>query len=279
MQKIFKSLYRSLFVMIVVHDGVEHAGFMSFMVLLSLFPFLVFFFAFTGFFGESQLGRELVAFLIDNLPANAIASIKTRIIEIVETPPPSLMNLAIIGTIWTSSSFVEGLRTILNRIYHISSPPPYLWRRFLSIILFLVITILLYISTIMLIIVPTALMEIPSVVGIVNSFSPIWGYIHYFLIFITMLFIVAALYYILPNAKITFIEVLPGAVVTVILWLFSGYLLTKYLVYYTQLNIVYGSIASIIITLIFFFIINFLFIYGAAFNYEYMRKNNGEAAC
>ena len=89
----------------------------------------------------------------------------------------------------------------------------------------------------------------------------------YALIFVSLFLSVCALYYIIPNAKLRFAEVVPGAFLTIILWAISGYLLSTYIVYYNQLNIVYGSLGSIIVTLIFFYIVNMIFIIGAEFNY------------
>jgi membrane protein len=266
------TLYKAIF-RTVDHDGVEHAGYMSFMVLFSLFPFLVFFFAFTSFIGASELGQELITILIENLPQNATEAITPRIMEIVQTPPERLMTLAIIGAIWTSSSFVEGLRTILNRIYEVSTPPTYLWRRFLSIMQFLSISIGLTLILFLLIIIPAGLEKVPAYASLVEKFHPIWGIVRYFAVLFFSFLTVCYLYYILPNIEdLKFRDVIPGAFITLALWFLSGAVLSKYLVYYTKLSLIYGSIGSIIATLLFFFVINMLFIYGAEFNYLYNKR-------
>ena len=48
------------------HDGIEHSGYMSFMVLLSIFPFFIFILAFTGFFGASELGEKFIQLALEN---------------------------------------------------------------------------------------------------------------------------------------------------------------------------------------------------------------------
>jgi membrane protein len=272
MQILIKTLYKAIFKTI-DHDGVEHAGYMSFMVLFSLFPFLVFFFAFTSFLGASELGQKLIEILIEHLPQDATEAIAPRILEIVQTPPERLMTLAIIGAIWTSSSFVEGLRTILNRIYEVSTPPTYLWRRFMSIIQFLSISIGLTLVLFLLIIIPVGLNKIPAYVTLVSKLHPIWSVARYFAILFFSFLTVCYLYYILPNIDgLKFRNVAPGALITVALWSLSGEVLSKYLVFYTKLSLIYGSIGSIISTLLFFFVTNMLFIYGAEFNYLYNKR-------
>jgi membrane protein len=254
------------------HDGIEHSGYMSFMMLVSIFPFFIFILAFTSFFGASELGEKFIALALENMPSHSIDSIRSRIDELIKSPPQGLLTLAIFGTLWTASSFVECLRTILNRVYEIKSPPNYIFRRLLSIIQFLGISTVISIAMLLLILIPIGLNKIPQIVKLIDEYAFIIAVSRYSLIFISLLFSVCSLYYVIPNAKLKFLEVIPGAVLTVLLWSVSGYLLSKYIVYYRQLSVIYGSLGSIIVTLIFFYIVNMIFIIGAEFNYL-MRSN------
>lgn len=265
-------LYKSVENM-VNHDGIEHSGYMSFMMLVSIFPFFIFILAFTSFFGVSELGEKFIALALENMPQHSIDSIRSRIDELSKSPPQGLLTLAIFGTLWTASSFVECLRTILNRVYEITSPPNYILRRLLSIMQFLVISSLISLAMLALIIIPIGLEKIPPIRQLINQYVFIIEISRYSLIFLSLLFSVCSLYYIIPNAKLRLIEVIPGAILTIILWALSGHLLSKYIIYYRQLSIVYGSLGSIIVTLMFFYIVNLIFIIGAEFNYLVMKKD------
>jgi membrane protein len=266
MKKILLCLYKAAFKTI-NDDGVEHSGYMSFMVLLSIFPFLVFFLALTSFIGASNIGENFIQLILQNLPEKLIDTVKIRVEELADTPPQRLLTLAIIGSIWTASSFVECLRTILNRVNAIKSPPPYIMRRLLSILQFFLISIVITFTVFLFIIIPIGLTKIPGMSDLVSNYVGYINIIRYSVVLFILFFGASALYYIIPNAKMTFKEVAPGAALTVILWVISGYLLSKYIIYYNQLTIVYGSLGSIILTLLFFYIINMIFIYGAEFNY------------
>ncbi|AVP87477.1 ribonuclease BN [Candidatus Phycorickettsia trachydisci] len=195
-------------------------------------------------------------------------------------PPQQLMTLAIIGGVWTASSFVEALRTILNRIYKIHSPPHYIFRRTLSIIQFLFIVIFLFLGMMILVVLPIVLNNLfnlsmsvnhdlsRSVIHALNKMSFIWIYVRSILVYVFLFLSSSTLYYIIPNVKIKFKEVLPGASLVVVLWAISGRIFSKYITYYSQLDLVYGSLANIIITMIFFYVNNIIFIYGAEFNYH-----------
>jgi len=276
MKKIIVNLYQAI-VKMIDHDGIEHSGYMSFMVLLSIFPFFIFILAFTGFFGASELGEKFIQLALENMPAQSIDSIRSRVKELMTTPPQGLLTLAIVGSLWTSSSFVECLRTILNRVYEIKSPPNYFLRRMLSIAQFLFISTMISLAMLLLIIIPIGLQKLPSFMKMIEDYKTILNFSRYFLVFLCLFITVCSLYYLIPNVKLKFSEVIPGAFLSVLLWVLSGYLLSTYLVYYNQLNIIYGSLGSIIVTLIFFYIVNMIFILGAEFNYLMRHNTNGNS--
>ena len=168
MKKIIINLYQAI-VKMIDHDGIEHSGYMSFMVLLSIFPFFIFILAFTGFFGASELGEKFIQLALENMPAQSIDSIRSRVKELMTTPPQGLLTLAIVGRLWTSSSFVECLRTILNRVYEIKSPPNYFLRRMLSIAQFLFISTMISLAMLLLIIIPIGLQKLPSFMKMIEK--------------------------------------------------------------------------------------------------------------
>jgi membrane protein len=249
------------------HDGIEHAGYMAFLSLLALFPFLVFLVAVTGFFGASEIGVKLSYILMNNLPTNVSAFLEPRIAEITSGPPQGLMTLAIVGAIWTASSSVEGWRTILNRIYHISTPPAYILRRLLSIAQFLLLTLFILLAIFLLILAPIMWDKICELLNIATILNPLWNKIRYLIVLFSLWFFAATLYYMIPNVKLKFRSVISGSILAMILWTISAMLLSAYISKFKQVNLIYGSLGGIIITLVFFYIINMIFIYGAEFNY------------
>lgn len=251
------------------HDGVEHAGYLSFLGILSIFPFLVLFISLAGIFGGTVLGEKFVGILFDNMPDAVAIALRPRMNEIISGPPQGLLTVAIIGAIWTASSSVEGLRTIFNRAYRVSTPPSYILRRLLSIGQFLVITFLLLSSMFVIIITPL-LFDIVLELFNLNYFYD------YGRLFIKLRFLftsviifcaVSLLYYVIPNLKQKWINVCPGALIVVFLWSFVGSLFSLYLENFDQVNLIYGSLASFIIALLFFYIVAMILIFGAEFNY------------
>ena len=86
-----------------------------------------------------------------------------------------------------------------------------------------------------------------------------------------LLLMISNMYYALPNIKQSAASVLPGACITLALWYGAAWLLTTYLSEFTQVNLIYGSLGSFIAALLFFYVINVIFIFGAEFNYLLMK--------
>lgn len=265
------------------HDGVEHAGYMAFLALLSLFPSVIFFLICTKLIGASQIGEALVAWLLNNLPYNTTGAIRPHIEHLRRVPAQSLMGLALVGGVWTSSSFIEGVRTILNRIYEVRTPPRYLMRRLLSFVQFLLIGVSIFFTitflvimpamvNLYLIIMPGTLEKVPALNSAITFMSPAWQHLAYVIGFFVLFMMTSLIYYIVPNVKLSLTKVLPGAMVTVFLWIIAGRLLSSWVVYYSQLSLIYGSLGSIIVVLMLFYISNLIFIYGAELNYLLSKK-------
>jgi membrane protein len=197
---------------------------------------------------------------------------RPRIEEIVSGPPQGLFTLAVLATIWTASSMVEGTRTILNRAYHVSTPPAYIWRRLLSIAQFLLMTIATFIAMSFLVVVPVLWKAIEKILELPHDMlSSYWTYIRYGISIFVLAMVVAGSYHILPNIKQRFSAVLPGTFVVIVLWALFALGFAAYLQSFRQVNFIYGSLEGIIVALLFFYISSIIYIFGAELNYQIER--------
>ncbi|APR98506.1 YihY/virulence factor BrkB family protein [Wolbachia endosymbiont of Folsomia candida] len=253
-------LYRAL-IDTIYNDGIEHAGYLSFLLLLSIFPFLIVLIAlgstFANFLDQYNIGW---VFIIDNMPQDILASLMPRIREIISGPPQSLLTLAIVGSVWTASSTVEGFRTILNKAYKVPvSPHTYIWRRVLSILQFLVVTLIITLTIVFSTLAPML---------VDFSYQGI-SYTKYLLVEFVLFTVVSWLYFMLPNIKQNVSDVFPGSCVAVVLWTISASAFKQYLkTSFDQLNLIYGSLGGVVVSLLFFYMLSLIFIYGAKFNFQ-----------
>lgn len=267
------------------HDGVEHAGYIAFLCMLSIFPIFIFFTAtivtfsnkyLEGVSGESIL-HIITSILAESDFSNLIIALQPRIVEITSTPPQSFLGLAILSVIWTASSLFEGLRTIMNRAYRVSNPPSYILRRALSIVQFIFFTFIVMMIIFSIKLLPIILGWILVLLEDVKEYSFITSFLtiflkltdsfSHFIGFGIYFLLLSYIYYLIPNKTHSLRETFPGTFNTIIFWFLSNKCFQFYLSTFQQINIVYGSVAGIIIALLYFYICSLIFIYGAELNH------------
>jgi membrane protein len=255
------------------HDGIEHAGYLAFLSLLGIFPFLVLIVSIAGFLGQSAIGADFVQLMESILPHDVYIALEPRIHEIISGPPQGLLTLAILGAIWTASSGLEGLRTILNRAYHVGNPPAYILRRLLSILQLLVLTAFVVIGMFLLLLTPRVWAGFEAYIGIAFNLSEAWENLRLLISSGLLLFVACVAYYAIPNVRQRLRSVLPGALMSVTLWIGAAYGFTQYLTNFNQVSLIYGSLGGIIAALLFFYLMALIFIFGAEFNYALMKAS------
>lgn len=252
-------------------DGIEHAGYLAFLSILAVFPFLIFLISIIGFFSSSDSGILFIKDILHSLPKEIVKALLPRINEIILGPPQQFLTIAIFGVIWTASSSVEGCRTILNRAYRVTSPPPYILRRLISILEFFVITFLVILGIFTFVIIPRFLKNFTDKFEILSQINFDFLYLRQIAILLLLFTSTSILYYALPSVKQKFTKTFPGAILAVTLWVFLEKLFIFYLKTFHQVNFVYGSLAGVIIALMFFYLVSLVFIIGAEFNYNFYR--------
>lgn len=252
--------------------GFEVAGYLTFLALLALFPYLVLMVSAMGLVGQGEAGSALINLLLEHLPADAVQTIRPRIEEIISGPPQSILTFSILGALWTSSSAVEGVRGMLNRAYRVRKPPAYLSRRLTSIVQVFVLTVLILTLILVFVFLPIAIRSLEHFTGLAipieldvflsTYFKPIAA--------LMLLGLISTFYYVLPNIKQSLLAVVPGALLVVVLWVTGALIVSFYLNDFSNMTLIYGSLSGFIATLIFFYVMNVIFIYGAEFNHELM---------
>jgi len=255
------------------NDGFEHAGYIAFLSMLALFPFVIFFTFILGLIGQTAMGLHLTNTILGSFPKDIGNTISPIIKQITTDPSFGILSLAFLSIIWTASSFVEGLRTILNKIYRVQERPRYIFRRFLSILEFFFITSVIISTIFGFIIIPQIVRKINEILaGNDNNVVILWIKIRGVITYLILFLMISLIYYLIPNKKQKMEFIFPGALITLIGWIISGKLFVVYLKHFNQFNIIYGSLGGVIISLIFFYISSAIFIYGAEFNYYFGER-------
>jgi membrane protein len=257
--------------------GLENAGYIAFTGLLALFPFLIFLAALAGFLGETEAADTFVRNMFEFVPDDVAETLRPAISEVLSARRGGLLTFGILITIWLSSNGIEALRTGLNRAYGVGEWRPIWWRRLQAILFVIVGAFALFLVSLSVLLGPVVWVVLGAVAYLHISEST-WALALRTLVAVTVLFgALLLLHRYLPNSRQRLRDILPGVVVTVALWIVGALLFSLYLGTLADYSVTYGSLGGVIITLVFFYLIGLIFLYGAELNAAWIRYRQGKA--
>jgi membrane protein len=246
--------------------GMTYAGHIAFMTLFSLFPFLIFLFTLAGELGQTEAARDFVNMSLNALPIEVRQAIEPAIESVISTRRTGLMTLSILTALWAVSSGIEALREALNKAYGVEDSRPIWLCRLQSLAFTIIFSISIIVVTLMLVIGPVVWSYIQPHLKVPWQWGWFYEAVRYVVAIGLLYLVVALLYRWLPSRHLPRREVLPGAAVTVLLWLALASLFSLYLQNLGRFSVTYGSLGGIVITLMFFYLSALIFVFGAEIN-------------
>ena len=259
----------------VADEAIPLAGNIAFRLMFSIFPFLIFLTAMAGFFGSEEWVEHTLQILLSVAPDKVVAPIAREIRSILTVPRVDFLSLGAALTVWSAMAGVDSVRVCLNRAYDVTETRPTWWLYFLSIsgvigsaISFLVLSLLVLVFPIIVRVVTDFAGTFPASLATVEQ----WRYP---LAVLVMLLIVHAAHRILPNKRLSFINVLPGVLFTVLCWMIMAYAFGIWLTRFNSFTSTYASLSGIFIIMFFIYLAALFLIAGGELNrvLELVRQN------
>jgi membrane protein len=251
----------------VYSDGFIHAGNLAYLALVTVFPFVIVAAAVARVFGQSEGGLNTVVALLNTMPPDVAEVLRKPIADVLQARSGSLLWLGALVGLWTTGSFIETIRDIIRRAYGVPYSAPF-WEYRLSsmgLIVGSVIMILIAFSASILL---SSLQEfitrmIPGADEVVGLFT--------LLRVVPGLVLFGALYLVIRSLtprryRRSKCPKWPGAAFVTIWWIGTASLLPVALSSLGGYDLTYGSLAGVIIALVFFFVIGLGVTIGAQLN-------------
>ncbi|HJU03810.1 MAG TPA: YihY/virulence factor BrkB family protein [Nitrospiraceae bacterium] len=241
---------------------------LAYYFLLALFPALLFLTALIGLLPIQSIMPELMAYLRNILPGDALSLVEKYLQQVVQGSGGDILSVGLLGALWASSSGVTAIMDSLNAVYNAEETRP-LWKVRLTAIamtiglagfIILSITLVLYgehIGT-----------WVASRVGMGDLFALSWTVLQWPVIVALMLFAVAVIYYFSPNVEQDWRWVTPGSVFAVLMWLIVSLGFKLYVENFGNYNAAYGSIAGVIVLMLWFYLSGAVLLLGGEINAE-----------
>lgn len=237
---------------------------LAYFFLLSLFPFLLFLVTLLGYLPIDE--DYLLRFFEIYVPTEILTLIENNLTKITNRQNGSLLSIGLIGTLWSASNGVNAITRAFNFAYRVEENRSFLTARLIAI--GLTIAMIVIISTALLLPVFGELIAAYffSFLGMSESFLMIWNILRWIASSFVFFIVFIALYKLAPNLSLSFRETVWGAIFATISWQLVSLIFSYYVSSIGNYSATYGSLGTIIILMIWFYISGMIMLTGGVIN-------------
>jgi membrane protein len=258
-------------------DGWSMASHLAISALMALFPFLIFATTLASFLGAEAFAETAVHLVFDTWPEQIAEPISREVVSVLTVQRGDLLTYGAVLAAFFASNGVESLRTSLNRAYRVIDKRSFWWRRGQSLLFVVLATIGFVIISVLLVFAPLLVRllvsNFPAIQPYLGTIT-IWRYVIASLVIVLGLF---AVHYWLPAGRRRIRDLLPGIVFTLVGWVIGSSMFATYLDNFSSYVSTYAGLASIMIAVVFLYIISMVFILGGELNAAITRYTEARA--
>lgn len=256
----FKQLYKKI-----QHDDVQGlSAQLAFYLILSFFPFLIFIMTIIGYASISI--KDKIKYLEEVMPAEAVTIIEEIVNEVSDGRSQALLSFGMLATLWTASRGINAIIKGLNRAYDIGESRVFWKVRGISLLVTLGIGLVILLSALLLVFGTWLRTKIIKMMDLPEGLYQLMSSLQYAVPVVIMFIVFSLLYWIAPNRRISFKEVLPGAAFTTISWILTSVLFSLYVNQFGDFSKTYGSLGGVTILLIWLYISSVVLLVGGEIN-------------
>lgn len=264
-----------------MHDQcMDQAAALTYYSVLAIFPALVAVVSLLGVFGQGEKTVDTILELVRSLGQPGAAQLLEEPIRSMVTAQAAGFGLAIgvLGALWSASGYVGAFGRAMNRVYEIDEGRP-IWKlRPLQLLLTLVCVLMVALVLVALIVSGPVAQALGDTLGLGGTAVTIWNVAKWPVMLAVVVVIVALLYYATPNIRqprMRWISV--GAGIAILVWLVMSILFGFYVANFGSYNKTYGSLAGVVVFLLWLWLTNVALLFGAEVDSELERVRQLEA--
>lgn len=256
----------------------DWAAALTYYGILAIFPALLALVSIVGLLSTSSIQS-----LIDNLGSiapGAARDVLTNALEQLEHNRGGAVGALVVGIVlalWSASGYIAAFMRASNAVYDIGEGRP-AWKTLPTRFgITVVVVILLAALAVGVVFTGNLARKAGDVLGVGDTAVTVWNFAKWPVMALLFLLIVALLYWASPNVRRPFRWVTPGGVVALVIWVVASVLFALYVAHFGSYNKTYGSLAAVIIFLVWMWISNVAILLGLELNAELERARAIEA--
>jgi membrane protein len=258
-------------------DGWSMGSHLAISALMALFPFLIFATTLASFLGAEAFAETAVHLVFDTWPDQIAEPIAREVVNVLTVQRGDLLTFGVVLAAFFASNGIEALRTSLNRAYRVTETRSLIYRRIQSLAFVVIATIAFVVISVLLVFAPLiarlAKAQFDWIEPYMGTFT-LWRYVIASAVIVLGLI---AVHFWLPDGRRRFVDIVPGIIFTLIGWLAGSTIFATYLDNFSSYVTTYAGLASIMVAVVFLYIMSLIFILGGEFNAAIKRYLDARA--
>jgi membrane protein len=258
----------------------DWAAALTYYGLLSLFPALIAMVSLIGIFGDPKTTTMKLTEIITEIgPSSGAETFEGPIKSITENQSAAgfAFVFGLAAALWSASGYVGAFTRASNIIYETPEGRPFWKLRPLQIGVTLAMIIMMALLAIGLVLTGPVVEAVANPIGLSSTAVDVWNIAKWPVMAAIFVLMVDLLYYTTPNVKLRgFKWVTPGAILAIVVWAIASALFAFYVANFSSYDKTYGTLAGLVVLLLWFWITNLAILFGHQMNAERERSTEIE---
>lgn len=256
-------------------DCMGMAAQIAYYMLLSTFPFLIFILALLS---ALPVGRSLEPLILnalsDQMPLEAANFVVDAVLHILPKQSGGLTAMGALVALWSGSMAIGAMITTINRAYNLRPRRNLLHQKLLAIGLTLSLSAILLVSAGIVLVGPRVTQALFQSLQISSPGNSLWTDLRLVIAGVLAFAAVGLLYYYAPEAHQKLWHTVPGTLTATLLWLLANSGFRLFVRNFGNYNATYGSLAALVILMLWYWLTGFIFLLGAEINALKLRMDH-----
>ncbi|WP_405625797.1 YihY/virulence factor BrkB family protein [Streptomyces sp. NBC_01396] len=252
----------------------DRAAALTYYGVLSLFPALLVLVSLLGLSGASATDKVLTN--LRQLAPGSARDILTRAVEQLQGGGGLGSAMAVVGlvlAVWSASGYVAAFIRTSNAVYDMPEGRP-VWKILpIRVGVTVVLMVLAVASALIVVFTGGLARQAGKALGIGDTALTVWSIAKWPVLVVLVTVMIAILYWASPNAKVRgFKWITPGSFLALLIWLIASAGFAFYVANFASYNKTYGTMAGVIVFLVWLWIGNLALLLGLEFDAETARQ-------
>lgn len=256
------------------------AAALTYYAVLSVFPALVVVVSLLGVFGQGKTTTDAILQIVGEVgPSSGVDILRSPIEQLVQSPTAGLtLVIGIVGAVWSASGYIGAFGRAMNRIYEIDEGRPVWKLRPLQLVLTLVGLVVVALAAFLLAVSGPLAEAVGDTIGLGSAAVTTWNVARWPALLVLVVVAVAILYYVTPNVEQPrFRWVSVGAAAAILVWVIASLGFGLYVANFSSYDKTYGTLAGVVVFLLWLWITNVALLFGAELDSELERGRQLQA--